>query len=184
MHRILCLLAISLLLAGAAFAEPANQPAGTGLAVGDTTKSFVVLDVTGPHKGEPICYVCEYRNAPTVLAFFQDVGDETASLIVKLNELALSQKKLKAVGVVIAGPDQKDWLEKLAQDKGIKFPLVVFRKGKSDINMKLYKLQPDAKNTLIVAVDRKVSAQMTNVTGDSFAQVAEATSKVLGAAKP
>jgi hypothetical protein len=184
MRRNFCLfVALSLVLGAVLFA--ADQPAVTsGRAVGEITPSFVVLDVTGPHKGEAICYVCEYRGAPTVLGFFQDSGDETASLIMKLNELAIKEanKNLKAVAVVVSGPDKKPWLEKLAQDKGIKIPLVVFRKGKDDLNVKLYKLNLQAKNTFLVSLNREVSANLTNVSDQTFSQVTEATSKMLVAA--
>jgi hypothetical protein len=163
-----------------------QQKVVSGREVGAITPSFVVLDVTGPHKGAAICYVCEYRGAPTVLGFFQDSGEETAGLIAKLNDLAQKEQKknLKAVAVIVSGPDSKPWLEKLAQDKGIKIPLVVFRKGKDDINVKLYKLNLQAKNTILVSLNRAVSANFTNVNDETFTQVVDATAKVLAAPAP
>ena len=161
-----------------------QRSVASGRAVGEITPSFVVLDVTGPHKGKPICYICEYGGAPTVIAFFQDTGEETASLVVKLNELAQQKNTLKMVAVIISGPDRKPWLEKLAQEKGIKIPLVVFRKGKDDIAMKLYKLNAEAKNTVLVNINRKVSANLTNVGVENFKLVAEAASKILGGKQP
>jgi len=158
----------------------AGQPAVSGRAVGEITPSFAVLDVTGPYKGKPICYVCEYKGAPSILAFFQDIGDETAGLVIKLNELAQQETRLKMVAAIIAGPERRSWLEEFAQEKGIKIPLVVFRRGKDDVAMKLYKLNAEAKNTLLVAVNRKVSANLTNVRAENFGEVVEAVSKVLG----
>ena len=173
---------VALLILGVAAAPWAahQRSVASGRAVGDITPSFVVLDVTGPHKGEPICYICEYEGAPTVIAFFQDTGEETAGLLVKLNELAQQKKALKMVAAVISGPDGKPWLEKLAEEKGIKIPLVVFRKGKDDVAMKVYKLNAEAKNTILVSINRKVSANLTNVGVENFKLVAEAASKILG----
>lgn len=154
----------------------------SGRSVGEITPSFAVLDVTGPYRGKPICYVCEYKGAPTVIAFFRDTGDETANLLVMLNELAQRQPALKMIAAIIAGPERKPWLETLAEEKGIRIPLVVFRKGKDDVAMKLYKLNSEARNTVLVAVNRKVSANLANVTAQDFAALTEAVSRVLAAA--
>jgi hypothetical protein len=185
MHRIPSLFVALLIMGdGAALRAVDQQNVVSGRAVGEITPSFVVLDVTGPYKGKPICYVCEYQGAPTVIAFFQDTGDEMAGLVMKLNELAQQEKTLKMVAAVISGPDRKSWLEKFAQDNEIKIPLVVFRKGRDDVAMKLYKLNAEAKNTILVSVNRKVSANLTNVNIENFKMVAEAASKVLGERQP
>jgi rhodanese-related sulfurtransferase len=94
----------------------ASGPISSGRAPGAITPSFRVLDVTGKYKGTETCYVCEYGTAPTVIAFFQTTGDDTANLIVKLDKLIDSRKDLKGVAVIEAGPEAKGWLEKLAQD--------------------------------------------------------------------
>ena len=181
MRRIVSLWAVCFLCAGIGLFAADQAKVVSGREVGAITPSFVVLDVTGPHKGEAICYVCEYRGAPTILGFFQESGEETARLITKMNELAQKEQKkdLKAVAVMISGPENKEWLEQLAKEKGIKIPLVVFRKGKSDLNMKLYKLNPEAKNTFLVATNREVAVNLTNVNDASFGQVADAAAKVL-----
>jgi rhodanese-related sulfurtransferase len=167
-------------------AAPAGQPVSasgvitSGRPVGAITPSFRVLDVTGKYKGEETCYVCEYGTAPTVIAFFQNTGDDTADLIVKLDKLVNARKDLKAVAVIEAGPDAKPWLEKLAQDKGIKIPLVVFQNGTKDSGVRVYKLNLDAKNTFLVNDKRLVVANFANVSDDTFQQVADASSKMLG----
>ncbi len=182
MRRMVWMLIVLAVLGAATGALAADQRTVTsGRAVGEDSPTMVVLDVTGPHKGEAICYVCEWRVAPTILAFFQGTGDEEAALIAKLNDLVQknAQKNLKAMGVFISGPENNAWIEKLAQEKGIKIPLVVFRKGKDDVDMKIYKLNPDAKNTFLINVNRKVNANLTNVTEATFGQVSEATAKML-----
>lgn len=146
----------------------------SGRAVGEITPSFVVLDVTGPHKGEPICYVCEYKGAPTIIAFFQDANAQAADMLVKLNDLSRREENLKVVGVVMAGPDAKEAVAQMAQERGITVPLTVFRAGKTDRAMKLYKLNPDASNTILVSTKRRVTANLTDVTTGQFARVEQA----------
>src|SRR4051794_2694190 len=111
----------------------------SGRAVGEMTPSFPVLDVTGPHKGKSVCYVCESKEAPVVFAFFRQTGEEMASLLKQLDQIARQNKELKVVVVVTEGPNSQAWLEKFAEDNGITIPLTVFRNGTKDIAMKLYK---------------------------------------------
>ncbi|MBZ5696381.1 MAG: rhodanese-like domain-containing protein [Acidobacteriia bacterium] len=171
-------------------AQPAAQPAvvagpiTSGRKVGDVTPSFRVIDVTGQYKGQDTCYVCEYGTAPTVIGFFQKPSPEAADLIVKLNGLVQSKKNLKGFAVMIAGPDTKDWLEKLAADKGIKIPLVYLQKGPQDLGVRLYRINTQADNTFLVNDNRQVMSNHVNVTGDTFQQVADASTKMLAAATP
>src|SRR6202020_697501 len=77
----------------------------SGPAVGATTMSIPVSDVTGQYKGQLVCYVCDYDKAPDVLAFFRDTSDTTAKEIIQLNDLYLKNKSrnFKAVAVIAAG---------------------------------------------------------------------------------
>lgn len=163
---------------------PAAQAAAiqSGRPVGAPTPSFRVLDVTGKYKGQSTCYVCEYGTAPTILAFFRKTGDQTADLIVKLNEFAekMAQKNLKAVAILVEGPDSRAWLEKLAQDKSIKIPLVVLVNGPKDLGVRLYKINTEADNTFLVNNKRAVIANFANINDNTFQEVADASSKMLG----
>jgi rhodanese-related sulfurtransferase len=163
-------------------AEPAvaSGPLVSGRQVGAVTPSFRVIDVTGKYKGQDTCYVCEYGEAPTVIGFFQKPTDEAAALIVKLNSLVTSKKDLKGFVVMVEGPDTKDWLEKLAADKGITIPMVYLAKGPQDLGVRVYKINTQAKNTILVNDKRQVDANFVNVTGDTFQQVADSTNKMLG----
>ena len=132
------------------------------------TPSFPVLDVTGPHKGKSVCYVCESQDAPVVFAFFRQTGNEMASLVTKLNELARQNQDIRVVAVVIEGQDSQPWLERLAEENSITIPLTVLRNGKDDIAMKVYKLNASASNTILVNVKRKVVANLVNVNAENF----------------
>jgi rhodanese-related sulfurtransferase len=178
--------------ANASAQPPAEQPAAqpgsptaaitSGRPVGAVTPSFRVIDVTGKYKGEETCYVCEYGEAPTIIAFFDSPSDQAADLIVKLDAVAQkgAPKNLKAFAVMVNGPDSKAWLEKLAQEKGIKIPMVFLQKGPQDLGVRLYHINTQAKNTFLVNDKRQVIVNMVNVDGSTFQQVAEASTKMLG----
>jgi len=166
----------------AATQTPAAGPLTSGRAVGAVTPSLRVIDVTGKYKGTDTCYVCEYGPAPTVIGFFNKPSDQAADLIVKLDALVKSQKNLKGFVVMTEGADSKDWLEKLAADKGIQIPLVYFAKGLQDSGMRIYKLNPAVDNTVLVNINRQVVANFVNVTDSSFQQVEDASAKMLASA--
>src|ERR1700728_2197240 len=102
----------------------------SGPPVGATTMSIPVSDVTGPYKGQLICYVCDYDKAPNVLAFFRDTSDATAKEIIQLNDLYLKNKSrnFKAVVMVVAGESTKKWLEEVNRTNPLEVPLTSFTK--------------------------------------------------------
>jgi len=166
----------------AATTTVAAGPLTSGRAVGAVTPSLRVIDVTGKYKGQDTCYVCEYGPAPTVIGFFNKPSDQAADLIVKLDALVKSQKNLKGFVVMTEGAESKDWLEKLAADKGIQIPLVYFARGLQDSGMRIYKLNPAVDNTVLVNINRQVVANFVNVTGSSFQLVEDASVKMLASA--
>jgi rhodanese-related sulfurtransferase len=172
--------------APAAGAAPAvaSGPLVSGRQVGAMTPSLRVIDVTGKYKGQDTCYVCEYGAAPTLIGFFNKPSDQAADLIVKLDALVKSQKNLKGFVVMTEGADTKQWLEKLAADKGIQIPLVYFAKGNQDLGMRLYKLAPAADNTILVNSNRQVVANFVNISDSTFTEVQEAAVKMLASPPP
>lgn len=174
---IVLLAAMGSFLAGTA----ADAEIVSGLEPGAPTVSIPVLDVTGAYAGQRICYVCEFQDDPNVLAFFTDTGDETAQLIVELNELYLSHKdeNFKAVAAIVAGESATAWLEELAAAEGIEIPLVYFRRGPRDVAARLYELNPDVDNTFLVTVNRFVAANVAAIEPGDFSQVVEATERML-----
>ena len=153
----------------------------SGLPVGATTQTIPVTDVTGPYKGEKICYVCDFDKAPDVLAFFRDTSDTTAKQIIQLNELYLKNKSrnFKAVAMIVAGESSKKWLEDLNRSAHLEIPLTFFTKGPKDVAARVYKLNPTVANTFLVTVNRTVVANISDIGPEQFSRVAEATSKML-----
>jgi hypothetical protein len=153
----------------------------SGPPVGATTMSIPVSDVTGPYKGQLICYVCDYDKAPDVLAFFRDTSEATAKEIIQLNELYLKNKSrnFKAVAMIIAGESAKAWLEDLNRTAHLEIPLTYFRKGPKDPAVRVYNLNPAVANTFLVTMDRSVVANISDIGPDQFNRVADATSEML-----
>jgi hypothetical protein len=174
-------LAAALLGACAVAQEPRS-----GLAVGAPTASIPVVDVTGPYKGQRICYVCEFQDDPNVLAFFRDTSPETGALIVALNELYLANrdKNFKAVAMIVAGSESAGWLEELSRSAGIEVPLTFFRKGPADVAARLYEINPDVANTFLVTKNRYVTANLADIGPDQFGQVAAAAERTLASGAP
>ncbi len=163
-------------------ASASDGPLTSGRPVGAVTPSFRVVDVTGQYKGQQTCYVCEYGDKTTILAFFNKPSEQNADLIVKLNKLvsANSQKNLKGVVVMVNGPESKAWLEKLAADKDIKIPMVYLLNGPKDLGVRLYHINTAANDTFLVNDKRTVQTNLVNVGDNQFNEVADATTKMLG----
>ena len=157
----------------------------SGLAIGATTQSIPVSDVTGPYKGEKICYVCEYDKAPDVLAFFRDTSDATAQQIVQLNDLYVKNKSrnFHAVAMIIAGESSKRWLDELNRSRHLEIPLTYFTKGPKDPAARVYNLSPAVANTFLVTVNRSVVANISDIAPDQFTRVADATTEMLAGAR-
>jgi hypothetical protein len=153
----------------------------SGLPIGATTQTIPVTDVTGPYKGERICYVCDFDKKPDVLAFFRDTSDATAKQIIQLNELYLKNKSrnFKAVAMIIAGESSKKWLEELNRSAHIEIPLTFLTKGPKDVAVRVYNLNPAVANTYLVTVDRTVVANISDIGPEQFDRVAGAASEML-----
>jgi hypothetical protein len=156
-----------------------------GLAPGTPTPSVPVFDVTGAYAGKRTCYVCEFKDDPNVLAFFRDADQQTADLIVQLDKLYRQEKnrKFKAVAIVISGHDAKPWLEELRKSRNIEIPLTVLHKGPKDVGIKLYKLDPQVRNTFLVTRNRVVDTNVSDIAASGFDRVRQSTLSMLAKSK-
>jgi hypothetical protein len=153
----------------------------SGPAIGATTQTIPVTDVTGPYKGERICYVCDIDKAPNVLAFFRDTSEATAKQIVQLNDLYVKNKSrnFKTVVMIVAGESSKKWLEELNRSTRLEIPLTFFTKGPKDVAVRVYNLNPAVANTFLVTVNRSVVANISDIGPEQFNRVAGAASEML-----
>lgn len=169
-------------LAAGLFAAGAWAGVVSGLGPGQPTPSVPVLDVTGPYAGKRICYVCEFQDDPNIIAFFRDADEQTAELIVQLDELYRQHKgsDFQAVAILLGGPDAKPWLEELGQSRGIEIPLVVFARGPKDVGVRLYELDAASRNTFLMTINRMVETNVSDIEPGEFGAVTRATLKLLG----
>ena len=159
----------------------AEEAPVSGLDIGAPTASIPVLDITGKYQGSRICYVCEFQDDPNVLGFFRDTSDETAELIVQLNDLYLSHKgtDFKAVAMIVAGESAADWLTELNESANIEIPLTVFKKGPQDLAVRLFELNLDVDNTFLVTVNRSVVTNVADIGASDFERVVDATTQMM-----
>ncbi|MDH7568096.1 MAG: hypothetical protein QHJ73_00745 [Armatimonadota bacterium] len=101
--------------------------------------------------------------------------EEAAGLVAKLDDLSKKTPKLKVFVVFQSGMELRPALEKLAKEKGIQVPLTIPQALQD--TLKLYKIDPAAKNTVMVYVGKKVTFNAVNVTPEEFAPVAAAAQK-------
>jgi hypothetical protein len=131
-----------------------------GLEPGARVGAFTVKDVTGPAKGEELCYRCRYGSQPVVSIFAKNVDDNVAKLTKELDKVVAEHREEKMAGFLVALTDDQDAmaprLEKVAEKHEIKqIPLTTFDGVKGP---KGYKLNEAADVTVMMWVEGKLAA--------------------------
>jgi hypothetical protein len=137
----------------------------SGLKPGAAPGAFQVVDVTGPHKGQQLCYRCSYGVAPVIAGFVNGDVTKASKLIVDLQKIVDAHKAqgLKSFVVFMSGPESKDAIQKLAADNKTSIPLVFLPKGTKEDDIAAYKINPDAKNTVLLWKGMEVKGNFVNV---------------------
>jgi hypothetical protein len=153
----------------------------SGLKPGEGTTPFQVVDVTGPNKPKQLCYVWANGGAPVVVAFVKDEPAKAAGLVASIQKLvdANKDKDLRSFVVFMNGPELAPQLTKLAQEKGIKLPMTVLPGGANAPDLGHYKVNPQAKNTILVYRRQRIHANFVNVGPSDFTAVEKATAEML-----
>src|SRR5262245_59362002 len=122
------IIAAAVMVAASAFAAVES-----GLRPGTPTNAFQVVDVTGPHKGQQLCYRCSYGAAPVIAAFVNGDVTKSAGLVANIQKIvdARKDKGLKTFVVYMGGPNLKAPIEKVATEHHITIPLVFLPQGTS-----------------------------------------------------
>lgn len=135
------------------------EPCVSGLQIGQRPGPYSFLVATGPERGQPTCYVCETAEKPAVIVFARSVSDPLAKLMVACDEAVATRPKdamrgwLTVLGEKTIGLND---LAKWATKAGLKsVPVGVFD---DPIGPPSYKLSNEADMTVIVFVNRKVTA--------------------------
>jgi hypothetical protein len=149
MKKLIGATAVCMLAAGIAFAGELKS----GLPVGfENVPPFNVRDITGPAKGETLCYRCRYGSRPVVTIFTREVNDSVTELISKIDKKVGENKDAKMAAFVVVITEDADKVEKqlaaIAKDKEIKnVPLTIIEGTTGPEN---YKLSKDAAVTVMM----------------------------------
>lgn len=101
-------------------------------------------------------------------------------MVANIQKLNQSNPELKTFVVFQGGPEMKEPLDKLAAEKKITIPMTFLPQGTSAGDFARWKINPEAKNTVIVYSRRKVHGNFVDVTDKSFGDVAKAAEAMLG----
>jgi protocatechuate 3,4-dioxygenase, beta subunit len=152
-----------------------DQPAViSGLQKGDDIESWNPIHVAGPNKGTNACPVCTYMTLPAVVIFTKD-GPNLPALAVRLQDLVNRKKDTQLKGFVVVLDSTPDRLRQMAGDAGITqigicYPDPVER----DHDLQIYKINPQADNTVMVYKNYKVTANFVNLDPADFDRVVAA----------
>ncbi len=182
MRKFLGVLAAALVLPAALIAADKVE---SGLKEGASVPAFNVRDITGPAKGETLCYRCRYGSQPVVTVFAREMNDSVKDLVKKIDKKVGENKDHKMAAFVVVLTNDPDSVEpkltKLASESKIKHtPLTVIE---GDAGPEGYKIGKDAEVTVMMWVEGKVKSNHAYGKGKFDAKAVETvladTSKIL-----
>lgn len=140
----------------------------SGLPIGERVPAFNVRDVTGPAKGETLCYRCRYGGQPVVTIFTRELTPAVAELVKKIDGKVGENKdsKMAAFVVLLAGDDadkSEPKLEALAKEAKIANTPLTIVEGVT--GPPEYKLAKDAEVTVMMWVESKVKVNQAFAKG-------------------
>lgn len=165
-----------------------TQPAAqvkSGLEPGSYAAPFIVRDITGPAKGESLCYFCRYGGRPVVSIFARDVDENLTKLVKQVDQQIEKNKDQQLSAFVVLLTDDPDAaapkLKKLAETTKVKnVPLTLFdgQTGPED-----YKIAKDANLNVMMWVGGQVKVNeafaKAKLAKKQLASLDKATGKIL-----
>jgi hypothetical protein len=148
----------------------------SGLKPGAEPPAFDVFDVCGPNRGRQLCYRCTYAGAPVLAAFIKKGSPRMADVISGVQKLATQNKArgLLTFVVVMAGPEAKPQIDKIAAARKIKIPVTLLPDGPRAQDVAEYRINPQADNTILMWNRARVRYNFVNVDPAHWPQVAQA----------
>lgn len=139
----------------------------SGLAIGERVGAFNVRDITGPEKGNSLCYRCQYGDRPVVAIFARDVNPAVGELVKKIDDTVAKNgdKKMAAFAVFMTSDVDaiEPKLETLAKAAKLsKTPLTLSESPNGPSN---YKLAKDADVTVLMWVDNELKVNQAFAKG-------------------
>jgi len=155
----------------------------SGLQPGSFPGPFGVLDITGPAKGETLCYRCKFGDKPVVSIFARSIDDNLAGLLKSVDGQIEKNKQLNAFFVLLTddAKGQEAKLAELAKKNEIKnVPLTIFEGNEGPDG---YEISDKADVTVLMWVNSDVKVNHAFAKGkldkDAIKNVAVETKKIL-----
>ena len=170
--------ALASMLAVAAMAADKLQ---SGLKPGEQPGAFQVVDVNGPHKGQQLCYRCNYGRAAVAAAFIKSDAKDAELVVTQMQKLTdqYKAKELKTFVVFMGGPELKSRIQQLATEKHITVPLTFLPQGTGAADIQAYQINPDASSTVMLWNKMAVKTSVVNPDKGSWTQVSKAAEEML-----
>lgn len=157
----------------------------SGLEKGNKVPAFDVKDVTGPHKGDELCYRCRYGNQPVVSIFAKEMSDEVVQLSKEIDNVVAKHRDEKMAGFVVLMSDNPEkaapaLTEVAAKHKISQLPLTTFDGIKGPAG---YKINEKADVTVMMWVEGKVKVSQglskSDLTKETIAKLVSETKTIL-----
>ena len=122
-----------------------------------------------------------YGRAPVITAFVNGDAPKAAGLVANIQKLveARKDKGLKTFVVFMGGPEMKEPIEKIASAGKVTIPLVFLPKGTSEADIAAYKINPAARNTILLWRQGTVRNSFVDVEPAAFTTVEKAVDEML-----
>lgn len=115
------------------------------------------------------------------MAFVKDDPAKAAGLVAKIQKLTEKHKAqdLRSFVVFMAGPELGPKVKEVGKAKGITMAMSILPEGAGQSSVARYKVNPQARNTLLVYKQHTVTANFVDVDEKSFPAVEKATAAML-----
>ncbi len=173
-----------LAVVGMVAATAAAAELKSGLGKGEFVGAFNVTDITGPAKGEELCYRCKFGDRPVVCVFAKEMTTEVAELSKAIDGVVAKNEEARMAGFVVV-LDSSDKAasalkEAAATQKISKLPLTTSKESHGPSS---YKLNPEADVTVMMWVDGAVKVskgfQKGQLKKDAVAALVADTKQIL-----
>jgi hypothetical protein len=115
------------------------------------------------------------------VAFINDDVAKSTGLVGQIQKLTEqhADKGLRAFVVYEGGAELKPAIEQAAREKNLTIPVTFLPGGKSSGTLKQYRINPEARNTIMTYRNKAVTATFVDVDDTGFSKVADAAASML-----
>jgi hypothetical protein len=157
----------------------AAEPVTSGVAVGKRPGPYSFLVATGPHRGQPTCFICDQADKPATVVFARSLSPALGKLMVKLDEAGTTRADFKAWMTLLTPKADLDALAKWSREAGVKAAVGAFEDADGP---PAYTLHVEADVTVLVFVKQKVTANFAirkdELTDDTTAAILKAVGEL------